>query len=240
MDRGALRVAAKGGFAPMHQEWHGELEWWKSMLERWNRVALIVPDVWRDPGMADWQSPFTDASRALGSGGEVRGGGAGAVFGRYAMHFVFTDDEIEWLPICDTEGLVLVLWLTWICTQFPGSISGARFRMWCDNQSFTNAVNARRSNAPTLAFLLGVLHDLQARFSFDIRVDYVRSEDNVAADAVSRQDWGRFYEYMESIGFSPSDVLWVPVQEDLRSCWSSKLRSMRILQGRLTERQKQE
>ena len=224
----------------MHGEWQAELLWWKQLLGTWNRVALLVPDVWKDPSMKEWQSPFTDASRALGLNGEVRGGGAGAIFGKYAMQFVFTDAEIQWLPICDTEGLVLVLWLHWICHNHPDTISGTRFRMWCDNQSFTKAVNARRSNAPTLAFLLGLIHDLQARFSFDIRIDYVRSEDNVAADAASRGDWDRFHDHMQTLGFTPSDVVWVPVQETLRSSWSYKLRSLRILQGRLTDKRRLE
>ena len=237
---GALRAAAKMGFAPMHEEWQTELLWWKGLLTKWNRVALLVPEVWKDSGLEDWQSPFTDTSRALGLDGEVRGGGAGAVFGKYAMHFKFTDEEITWLPICDTGGLVLVLWLYWVCDNHPGAISGTRFRVWCDNQSFTKAVNARRSNAPTLAFLLGLLHDLQARFSFDVRIDYVKSEENVAADAASRGDWDRFYSHMQTVGFTPSDVVWVPVQEARRSSWSYKLRSLRILQGRLTDRQKLE
>ena len=236
----ALRGSVKNGFAQMHSGWDGELAWWEELLTHWNRVALLVPRVWKNPGMDDWQAPFTDASRALGGRREVRGGGAGAVFLNYAMHFAFTDEEIEWLPICDTEGLVLVLWLEYLCREHTGSIAGTRFWMWCDNQTFMKAVNARRSKAPTLAFLIDRLHMLQAEFSFDLRVKYVASEQNVAADAASRGDWDRFYAHMSSVGFTRDDIEWVPVQETLRSSMSSKLRSMRMLQGALTDAQRLE
>ena len=102
------------------------------------------------------------------------------------------------------------------------------------------AVNAHKSNAPTLAFLLEQLHALMAQYSFDIRVKYVKSEDNVAADAASRNDWERFYEFMsETAGIQRSDIIMLPVQEDVRSSWSSRLKSMRILQARMKQDREQ-
>jgi len=234
---GALRQGAKQGFARMHSAWAEELEWWRELLTVWNGRALLVPPIWKSPGMKEWQAPYTDASRELGKNGGISAGGAGAVFGQYAMTFQFTQEELRWLPICDTEGLVLVLWLSYLCESHASRITGTRFVMWCDNQSFLKAVNKRRSNAPTLAYLLGRLHMLQARYSFDLRVEYVRSEDNVAADAASREEWERFYVHMLSVGYDKSAIVWVPVQVALRSSMSSKLRSLRILQGQLTVQQ---
>jgi hypothetical protein len=136
------------------------------------------------------------------------------------------------MEICDTEGLTMVLWLRMMLDD-PAErkrIVGKRFVSWCDNQSFCGAVNAHRSNAPTLAFLLGLLREMQSRYSFVLRLDYVKSEDNTAADAASRRDWDRFYAFMLSVGVSRDDIVWVPVQETLRSSWSSELRSMRTAQ----------
>ena len=236
----ALKIGAHHGFAPMNGCWQGEIDWWLNLLKVWNRVAMMVPPVWLEPAHAAHLAPFTDASRALGGEGRAGHGGAGAVFGRLAMQFDFTEDEIAWLPICDTEGLVLVLWLKMLCERCPEELMGRRFLMWCDNQSWVGAVNAHKSNAPTLAFLLEQLHALMAQYSFDIRVKYVKSEDNVAADAASRNDWERFYEFMsETAGIQRSDIIMLPVQEDVRSSWSSRLKSMRILQARMKQDREQ-
>ena len=76
----ALRSAVAHGFAPMNSEWLDELGWWKSLLTRWNRVAVMVkPDLLIPTHAAD-MAPFTDAR-----GGSR--GGAGAVFGRFWQAF---------------------------------------------------------------------------------------------------------------------------------------------------------
>jgi hypothetical protein len=236
----ALRVAVSRGFAPMNSFWKSELEWWLELLRGWDgpMVALLVEVEWLIPAHSADVGFFTDASREL----STHSGGAGAIFGKLAMQFDFTADEIEHLEICDTEGLVLVLWLTMLLGKqgTRDRIVGKRFVTWCDNQSFLGAVNAHKSNAPTLAFLLGILHRLQARYSFDLVVKYVKSADNVAADAASRRDWERFYSFMSSVGISRDDVVWLPVQETLRSSWSSELRSMRIAQHAMKARRNQE
>jgi hypothetical protein len=229
----ALRGAVKEGFAPMNSLWMEELRWWQRLLTGWSRRAIMLPPEWIIPSHAADCAPFTDASRTLGGVDTVEHGGAGAVFGNLAMHFQFTSEEVQQLEICDTEGLVHVLWLTELCDRCPGQLSGKRFLTWCDNKSFLGAVNAHKSNSPTLAFLLGLLHELQARFSFDIRIEYVASADNVAADALSRGDWDRFIEFMQSVGVTESDIVIVPVQEHKRCSWSSRMRSMRCLQKQM-------
>lgn len=231
----ALRIAVHHGHAPMNGYWQAELDWWRRLLMDWNRVAMMVPQVWLEPENAAHLAPFTDASRTVGEDGRAVSGGAGAVFGVLAMQFDFTADEIECLPICDLEGLVHVLWLKMLCERCPEQITGKRFVTWCDNQAFVGAVNDHKSNKPTLAFLLEMLHELMARYSFDVRINFVASEDNVAADAASRGEWRRFYAYMqETVGVTKSDIVMLPVQEHARSLWSLKLRSMRTLQGQMT------
>jgi hypothetical protein len=236
----ALRVAVRQGFAPMNSFWESELRWWLELLRGWKgpMVVLMVAVDWLIPTHSADGGFFTDASRELSTGT----GGAGAIFGKLAMQFDFTQSEITHLEICDTEGLVLVLWLTMLLgiPETRDKIVGRRFVTWCDNQSFQGAVNAHKSNAPTLAFLLGILHNLQARYSFDLVVKYVKSEDNVAADAASRRDFERFYAFMLSLGVSSADIVWLPVQETLRSSWSSELKSMRIAQHAMKEKQNRE
>ena len=163
----ALRVAVVRGFAPMNSFWKDELEWWKRLLLGWNRVAMMVEVDWLIPAHACDGSPFTDAS------GSEAEGGAGGVFKQRAIKFLFNEEELKWLPICDLEGITCVIWIWTICMNWPEEISGKRFESWCDNQSFCGAVNNHKSPAPSLQFLVDILHELQARFSFDLRLEYV-------------------------------------------------------------------
>ena len=215
----ALRAAVVRGFAPMNSYWKEELEWWVDLLQDWNRVALMVSPDWLIPTFANEFSPFTDAS------GSEAEGGAGAVFGKYAMKFLFNATELKWLPICDLEGIVCVLWIWVICKLWPEQISGLRFEAWCDNKSFCGAVNNHKSPAPSLDFLLKELHKLQATYSFDLRLEYVESKKNVAADALSREAMKVFYKFMATYGYEPSDIVWFDIdsQASPRSSWSSEM-----------------
>ena len=105
----AMRVAVKAGFSPMSGYWLEELQWWHTLLTKWNRVSMILKPELLIPMHSADMAPFTDAS-----GGEANGG-AGAVFGKYWMAFLFTKEEVQQLPICDLEGVVSVLWLIEVC-----------------------------------------------------------------------------------------------------------------------------
>ena len=226
----AMRMAMKSGYSPMNGWWLEELQWWSDLLNKWNRVSMILnPELLIPLHSAD-VAPFTDAS-----GGEANGG-AGAVFGKYWMAFLFTKEELAVLPICDLEGVVSVLWLVEVCQRWPEQIAGRRFLAWCDNTTFVDCVNNHKSAAPSLAYLLLVLHDLMARYSFEIRLKYVKSEENVAADAASREEWDKFYTFMESVGFPRADLVRIPVQEEVRRSITSEMMSRRLLkEGMLSE-----
>jgi hypothetical protein len=182
-------------------------------------VALLVAPDWLIPSYANEFSPFSDAS------GSEAEGGAGGVFGKYAMKFLFTKEELEWLPICDLEGITCVLWIWVICKICPEKISGMRFEAWCDNQSFCGAVNSHKSPIASMDFLLKELHALQARFSFDLRLEYVESKKNIAADALSREAMEIFYNFMATCGHDRDDIVWFDVntQASPRCSWSSEM-----------------
>jgi len=219
----AMRMAVAHGFSPMNGFWLEELMWWKDLLTKWNRRSMILNPELLIPRHAADLAPFTDAS-----GGEANGG-AGAVFGKYWMAFLFTKAELAVLPICDLEGVVSVLWLQEVCERWPEEIAGKRFMAWCDNTTFVDCVNEHKSTAPSLAYLLLVLHNLMARYSFELVLKYVKSKDNVAADAASREEWDVFYKFMRSVGFEKTDLVRIPLQESARRSLTWKMMSMRSL-----------
>ena len=228
----AMRVAAVHGFAPMNSVWKEELLWWRSLLLEGNTVAMLMGPEFLIPAHAADVAPFTDACRGS------RTGGAGGVFGARWYEFQFTAREIELLPICDLEGIASVLWLEEICERWPEEIAGRRFLAWCDNTTFIGCVNSHKTTIPSLAFLLGELHRLMAKFSFDLKLVYVKSKDNVAADALSRLDYDTFRTFMTSKGYDPAALVRVHIQDSRRDYWSSKMMSYRLLTTEVQKEQK--
>jgi hypothetical protein len=219
-----LKRACEFGVALMDALWTVELAWWQELMTVWNRVTILAPVSFTTFEEHPFDTPFTDASRSK----QRLKGGAGAVWRHYYMMFQFSAEEVEHLNIMELEGLVVVLWLSWLCENHPDEVTGRRFLARCDNDPFVIDVNSRHSTTPTISFLLGQIHLLQSRFSFDFRLRYVKSKENVCADALSRDDMAAFLRYMQrEFDLSPSHLVCVPVQTQNRSSWTSLMISMR-------------
>lgn len=220
----ALKRACEVGVALMDAMWATELAWWQELMTSWNRVTILAPISFTTFEEHPFDTPFTDASRSR----QRLVGGAGAVWRQYYMIFKFTPHECEHLNIMELEGLVVVLWLSWLCEAHPEEVTGRRFLARCDNDPFVMDVNSRHSTTPTISYLLGLLHLLQSRFAFDFRLRYVKSKENVCADALSRDDMPEFHAYMQrEFDMHHSQLVRVPVQPTLRNSWTSSMISMR-------------
>ena len=157
--RGAA-VAATHGVAPMTEAWRTELAWWRTLLMEWNCAALLVPHRYIEWKQEPFLTPMTDASRSKSKGT----GAAGAMFGKWYQHWDFSAQEIQELHIMELEGVALVVWLRFLCSE-PEAVAllkGRRFLMRCDNDPFVKTVNRRHSTYPSVAFLLGEIHHLMA------------------------------------------------------------------------------
>lgn len=210
-------------YAQVHDAWRLELVWWRTLLTKWNCVALILPLYQTVPGKCGTLAPTQDACRSV----ERMTGGGGAAYGVRYQHFRFTPAEIKGLTIMDLEALVLIVWMHTLCMICPEEISGRRFLSWCDNDSVVKAVQKNGSNKPTLAFTISILHDLQSRFSFDLELQWIDTKSNRLADALSRNELHEFFVEMHKLGHSRESLILVPVQETQRSAWSSTMRRLR-------------
>ena len=229
----AYKQAKIHKYAMMHDAWKSELVWWRTLLTAWNCVAFILPMYMVIPKTWGLLSPFTDACRSL----QKLTGGAGAVFGHRFQFFKFTEEEITWLTIMDLEALTLILWLHTLCMVCPKLISGKHFLSWCDNDNVVKAVQANKSNRPTLAFTIEILHDLQCRFSFDLELQWVDTKSNRLADALSRNEIREFMNEMSILGFDTDTLVFIPIQDKKRSEWSSTMKHCRQTEAVLLQKQ---
>jgi hypothetical protein len=185
----ALGVASKRGSATLTKGWAEELDWWRRVVSKWNRVALLFPPEYALSPFSFDDSPATDACRSK----EKLEGGAGGFFLGFYWFFSFTELECATLDIYELEGYTMCLFLDTMLRICPEKISGRRFRMRNDNMAWVTVVGTNKAKGkPVIAFLLNWLHEMMARFSFTIHLDYVQTDLNYLADPLSRLQIERF------------------------------------------------
>ena len=64
----------------------------------------------------------------------------------------------------------------------------------CDNQAVVHVVNSGYSKDKDLMHLLRCMFFFRAHWGFELRVEHVPGEQNVAADAVSRNNFSLFFQ----------------------------------------------
>jgi hypothetical protein len=104
----------------------------------------------------------------------------------------------------ELEALMCVLWIATLLDINPELLRGRRFVFRNDNEPWCYACNDNDSAKPAIAVLLEWLHALQSIYSFRMYLDWIPSAENPIADAVSREEWGRFYAVAAANNYPPS------------------------------------
>ena len=224
----AMRGAARRGYCIRSEGLRRECLWWQGVLTKWNCVAIIVPPEYM---VSPWKwidSPVTDASRELSS---LSGGGGAFYNGMWGI-CKWTEEEVTELDIMELEGLMCVLWIATLLDINPQALQGRRFTFRNDNQPWYFACNANKSAKPAIAILLEWLHEMQALHSFLMVIDWIASEENPIADAISREEWERFHEVAASNHYPTSSLRRVQVlpRSSIVSLMISAKRSARRMQ----------
>ena len=205
----ARRAAATRGYCVVTTGLRGECRWWRQVLLRWNRVAMILPPTY---AVSPWKwadSPVTDASRELSS---LSGAGGAFYNGLWGL-CVWTEEEVRELDIMELEALMCVLWIATLIELDPCLFRGRRFTFRNDNMPWRDSHNANSSNKPAIAVLLRWLHELKALHSFAMWIDWIASEKNPIADSISREEWDRFHEVAASNHYPLSSLRRVQVTD---------------------------
>jgi hypothetical protein len=196
----ARRAAAKRGCCWLTTGLQRECVWWQKVLQQWNCVAMIVPPEYM---LSPWKwvdSPVTDASRELST---LSGAGGAFYNGMWGL-CKWSTEEVEELDIMELEALMCVLWIATLLDINPELLRGRRFVFRNDNEPWCYACNDNDSAKPAIAVLLEWLHALQSIYSFRMYLDWIPSAENPIADAVSREEWGRFYAVAAANNYPPS------------------------------------
>ena len=210
----ARRAAAYRGGMRCTVELKKECQWWWDVITKWNRVAILLPPVHAPSPFSIVDSPTTDAA------GGVNGGGGGFFAGMWCA-VKFSQYEIANLDIMELEAMTYCIFLKMLIDRDPRLVQGRRFTARNDNQPWVAACNGHDSSKPAIAVLLAWLHELMALYSFSVELEWIKSADNIAADALSRGDRLRFLQAASDSGFPPSSLVFL--QMPSRSALVSKM-----------------
>jgi hypothetical protein len=126
----------------------------------------------------------------------------------------WSTEEVEELDIMELEALMCVLWIATLLDINPELLRGRRFVFRNDNKPWCYGCNDNNSAKPAIAVLLEWLHSLQSIYSFRMYLDWIPSaENNPIADAVSREEWSRFYAVAAANHYPKSALRCVQVLE---------------------------
>jgi hypothetical protein len=214
----SARRAASGhfGYAKVTAELEQECQWWMSVVTKWNRVAIMLPPKHAPSPFHISDSLVTDAA------GGANGGGGGFFAGLWTAVW-WSEEEVECLDIMELEALMYCIFLKMVIDHDPTLLAGRRFVARNDNQPWVASCNSNDSTKPAIAVLLAWLHELQALYSFSVELEWIATDKNIIADALSRGEVRRFLQAAAHEGFPESSL--VRLQMPDRSSLVSKMMS---------------
>ena len=143
-----------------------DVQWWLQTLTRFKGKSPIPPAVW-----TPLVSFSTDASLE----------GFGMVWGNRALAGIFTSEYDE-LDISKKEMLAVMVAIK----HWFGELEGLRVKIFIDNQACVSLINYGITKSPFLAACLREIQFFLAKYSIEVRAEYIPSKKNYLADLCSR------------------------------------------------------
>ena len=143
-----------------------DVAWWLATLKQSKGKSPIPPSVW-----TPLTSFYTDASLD----------GFGMVWGSRALAGLFPL-EVEELDITKKEMLTVVVAIK----HWFADLENLRVKIFVDNQACVALLNYGVTRSPFLAACLREISFFLARYSIELRAEYIPSKENCLADLCSR------------------------------------------------------
>ena len=208
-----LKTTGKDGqkLMPFHhvnlsQQLRLDCEVWKAFLNNVQYDQLCRPFIdWSEVSTSTELDFYTDSSGQ-------RNLGFGCVFGKFYTWGQWEKDFFQ-----DYKPSIAFLELYALCVgifTWNKSIQNSKFLIFCDNKSVRDMVNTTSSNCTVCLKLIRLLVLDNLLHNRRIEVQYIESEKNERADALSRLDFRRFFVAApQSVFVNPSPIpskLWPP------------------------------
>ena len=141
--------------------------------------------------------------------------------GHHSPHKVFTSDASGCAAYCEQEWFAYPWEGTWsgvhitmkellpivmACAVWGKSWGGQRILARCDNAAVVAIMNSGTSKHPFAMHLMRSLFFIAACFHFTISATHIPGVDNVAADALSRIEFSRFFRQVPQAHHTPTPL----------------------------------
>lgn len=145
-----------------------DIMWWLLYINVWNRHSIFYDNEWRNANDFVFS---TDASNLAGA----------AVLRNKWLILEFTPEQLA-RPIAWRELCAVVV----ACATWGNMLTGHKILIDCDNTAVVESVNKGSCKDVALMELIRALFFIAALNNFDIRLRYIQSKLNRAADLLSR------------------------------------------------------
>ncbi len=168
----------------LNVSFRSDLQWWLTFIQKWNGHCFL-------PRAVHQIVLFSDASGSWG---------CGALYGSSWLQF-------KWPPCAPTNIATKEI----IPILFAAAIWGTLWRgttvtCFCDNTAVVAALRKGNARDEALMHIIRCLSFYAAHFNFTLTPVYIPSEDNAAADALSRNDMARFLRVTPQAYPQPSPI----------------------------------
>ena len=173
----------------LNRSFRADLQWWLTFADEWNGVSVIPPGVSQVP---------VDVYLCSDAAG---GWGCGAIHGRAWCQLQWPEGS-ERFHISFKELVpILMASLVW-----GRGWKGQKVMSYCDNEAVVHVLASRSAKDPDLMHLLRCLFFVEAAWQFTLFARHVKGKENVAADAISRNNLELFFEQCPHMDSLPTPV----------------------------------
>ncbi|XP_055335738.1 uncharacterized protein LOC129586500 [Paramacrobiotus metropolitanus] len=170
-------------------DFHSDLDWWRTFLPQWNGTALFLDPDWTT---SDVLHLYTDASATLGLGAFYQNEWFQLRWPKWILQRPPSIEYLEMVPIL----LAAIVW--------GRNLWRRKIIFHTDNAGAVEAWARLRSSSPGVLDLMRRLTRAAADNNFTLTLKHVRGVDNGIADALSRFQTERFRKLAPQASQSPT------------------------------------
>ena len=178
-------IPQKQQFVRLNTSFRSDLMWWHTFLESWNGVSMMRDGLQASPD----HHVTTDASGSFG---------CGAWWGHWWLQYKWPEGLESW-SIAIKELVPIIM----ACAMWGWEWQGSTVLVHCDNKAVVSVLNGCAKDT-LLVHLLRCIFFIAAHYELSVRAAHIPGKDNMAADAISRDNLPLFHSQVPQAAKDPS------------------------------------